>query len=125
MIYKNEKLLVIVVLGLLLSPNAYADDHIITIKCKYDDPGLSFLKPIYVINLETKKVKVGATSMYVLNYSDNEILLGKANAALSEKMKIDRITGRYQKEQIFYGTSEEEKKVVNGSGICQKVEKAF
>ena len=48
--------------------------------------------------------------MYVLNYSDNEILLGKANAALSEKMKIDRITGRYQKEQIFYGTSEEEKK---------------
>jgi hypothetical protein len=120
-----KKLLVIVVLGLLLSPNAYADDHIITIKCKYDDPGLSFLKPIYVINLETKKVKVGATSMYVLNYSDNEILLGKANAALSEKMKIDRITGRYQKEQIFYGTSEEEKKVVNGSGICQKVEKAF
>jgi len=63
--------------------------------------------------------------MYVLKYTDDEILLGKANAALSEKMKIDRITGRYTKEQIFYGTSEEEKKIVNGSGICQKVEKAF
>ena len=115
----------ILVTVLFFCGNTYADNHIITIQCQYDDPGLSFLKPIYVINLETKKVKVGATSMYVLKYSDTEILLGKANAALSEKMEIDRMTGRYQKEQIFYGTSEEEKKIVNGSGICQKVEKAF
>ena len=120
-----KKYLSIIALALFFSGNAYADNHIITIQCQYDDPSLSFLKPIYVINLETKKVKVGATSMYVLKYSDTEILLGKANAALSEKMEIDRMTGRYQKEQIFYGTSEEEKKIVNGSGICQKVEKAF
>ena len=120
-----KKLFITLLLAFFSSNTAFADNHIITIQCKYDDTGLSFLKPIYVINLETKKVKVGATSMHILKYSDNEILLGKANAALSEKMEIDRITGRYQKEQIFYGTSEEEKKIVNSSGICQKVEKAF
>ena len=120
-----KKLFLALLFAIFSSNTSYADSHTITIQCQYDDPNLSFLKPIYVINLETKKVKVGATSMYVLKYTDDEILLGKANAALSEKMKIDRITGRYTKEQIFYGTSEEEKKIVNSSGICQKVEKAF
>ena len=120
-----KKLLAIVVLGLLWSGNAFADNHIITIQCKHDDPSLSFLKPIYVINLETKKVKVGATSMHVMKYDENKIILGKVNAALSEIMKIDRITGLYEKEQIFYGISGEDKKEVKGSGICQKIEKAF
>jgi len=121
----KKKLFIALLFALFSSNTSYADSHIITIQCQYDDPNLSFLKPIYVINLETKKVKVGATSMYVLKYTDDEILLGKANAGISEKMKIDRITGRYTKEQIFWGASEEEKKIVNSSGICQKVEKAF
>ena len=120
-----KKLLGIVVLGLLWSGNTFADNHIITIQCKHDDPSLSFLKPIYVINLETKKVKVGATSMHVVKHDENKIILVKVNAALSEIMKIDRITGLYEKEQIFYGISGEDRKEVKGSGICQKVEKAF
>lgn len=120
-----KKLLSILVLSLLFCGSAYAGNHIITIQCKYDDPSLSFLKPIYVINLETEKVKVGATSMQVIKHDENKIILGKVNAALSEIMTIDRITGLYQSKKIFYGTSEEDKKEVKGSGICQKVEKAF
>ena len=120
-----KKLLGIVVLSLLLSGNVFADNHIITIQCKHDDPNLSFLKPIYVINLETKKVKVGATSMHVVKHDENKIILGKVNAALSEIMKIDRITGLYEKDQTFYGSSKEDEKKIKSSGICQKVEKAF
>ena len=113
----------ILVLTLLLSGNAYADKQII-IQCADDDPKI-FLLPIYNINLENKKVKVGASSLYVLKYNENELILGEVTALYSEKMEIDRITGRYQKLQIFYGKSEEEKKVIKSSGICEKVEKAF
>jgi len=120
-----KKLLSIIALGLFLSGNAYADNHIITIQCKNDDPDLSIFRPIYVINLETKKVEVGATYMQVVKYSEKEILLGKSNAGVSEMMQIDRLTGRYSSEQTFWGKSEEEKKIIISTGYCIKIKKAF
>ena len=100
-----KKLLVIVVLGLLLCGNAFAEKHILTIQCQDDDPNLSIFKPIYIINLDNKKVKVGASSMQVVKHNENKIILGKVNAGLSEIMTIDRITGLYNSEKIFYGTT--------------------
>tara|TARA_B110000902_G_C13822466_1_gene404236 strand:- start:147 stop:515 length:369 start_codon:yes stop_codon:yes gene_type:complete len=115
----------ILVICSLLGGNAYADNHIITIQCKNDDPDLSIFRPIYVINLETKKVEVGATYMQVVKYSEKEILLGKSNAGVSEMMQIDRLTGRYSSEQTFWGKSEEEKKIIISTGYCIKIKKAF
>ena len=120
-----KKLLGIVVLCLLLSGNVFAEKHILTIQCQDDDPNLSIFKPIYIINLDNKKVKVGASSMQVVRYNENKIILGKVNAGLSEIMNIDRITGLYTSEKIFYGSTEEDKKKILSSGVCVKKEKAF
>ena len=120
-----KKFLGIVVLSLLLSGNVFAEKHILTIQCQDDDPNLSIFKPIYIINLDNKKVKVGASSMQVVRYNENKIILGKVNAGLSEIMNIDRITGLYTSEKIFYGSTEEDKKKILSSGVCVKKEKAF
>ena len=120
-----KKFLYLIFFSLLFSVNAYADNHIIIIQCKNDDPDLSIFRPIYVINLETKKVEVGATYMQVVKYSEKEILLGKSNAGVSEMMQIDRLTGRYSSEQTFWGKSEEEKKIIISTGYCIKIKKAF
>ena len=42
-----KKLLGIMVLGLLLSGNAYADEDMLLIQCQSDDPKLSKFKPLY------------------------------------------------------------------------------
>tara|TARA_B100000963_G_C22441691_1_gene586887 strand:- start:106 stop:489 length:384 start_codon:yes stop_codon:yes gene_type:complete len=124
-IKKMKKLLAIVVLVLLWSPQVLAKEDVITIQCQSDDPNLAIFKPIYIINLKTKSVKVGASTMQVVKFSDTEIILGKVNPALSQIMKIDRLSGRYEDTSTFYGeTKEQEKKIVE-TGICIKKEKAF
>ena len=122
-----KKLLGIVVLGLLLSGNAYADNHIITIQCENNDPKLSFLRPVYIINLEKRTVVVGASKMGVAEYSETEIILVKANAAMSEIMEINRLNGRYTSKKRFYAgaSSKEDEKEIIETGICVKKEKAF
>ena len=120
-----KKLLAIVVLGLLWSPQVLAKEDVITIQCQSDDPNLAIFKPIYIINLKTKSVKVGASTMQVVKFSDTEIILGKVNPVFSKIMKIDRLSGRYEDTSTFYGeTKEQEKKIVE-TGICIKKEKAF
>ena len=54
-----KKLLFTILFTLVLSGGAFANNHLILIQCKDDNPDLAFLQPIYEINLETKKVKVG------------------------------------------------------------------
>ena len=120
-----KNLLLSLIFTLCLTNISLADSHIITIQCKDDDPEMSIFRPIYVINLETKKVEVGATYMQVVKYSENEILLGKANAIVSEMMKIDRLTGRYSSEKTFWGNSEDEKKIITTTGYCIKLKKVF
>ena len=63
--------------------------------------------------------------MQVVKHNENKIILGKVNAGLSEIMTIDRITGLYTSEKTFYGTTEEDKKIILSSGVCIKREKAF
>ena len=120
-----KKLLAIVILGLLWNSQVSAKEEIITIQCQSNDPNLAIFKPIYIINLKTKSVKVGDTSMQVVKYSDTEIILRKINPVFSKIMKIDRLSGRYEDTSTFYGeTKEQEKKIVE-TGICIKKEKAF
>ena len=120
-----KKLLAIIVLGLLWSGNAYSDEKILTIQCQHDDPNLAIFKPIYTINLKTKSVKVGASTMQVISYSDSDIILGKVNPALSEIMKLNRLTGRYESNKTFYGKTKEDEKKIIETGSCVKIEKAF
>ena len=120
-----KKLLGILVLSLLFSGNVFADSHIISIQCKSDDPGLAIFKPIYIINLKTKKVKVGAGKKYLIKFTEDEIVIGDSSAGMSDKMKINRFSGRYEKELIFYGKTEEEKSVINTTGIWVRKKQVF
>ena len=120
-----KKLLGILVLILLFSGNVFADSHIISIQCKSDDPALTIFKPIYIINLKTKKVKVGAGKKYLIKFTEDEIVIGDYSAGMSDNMKINRFSGRYEKELIFYGKTEEEKSVINTTGICVRKKQVF
>jgi hypothetical protein len=115
----------ILVLGLLLSGNAYAEEKDIIIQCQSDSPKFVHIKPIYIINLETKSAKIGVGSMQVVNYSETEIILGKVNEIYSNIMKFNRLTGRYNSDSIFYGKTKEDEKRITDTGTCIKIKKAF
>ena len=117
-----KKLLIIIVLSLLWNGNSYAEDDIILIQCQNDNPDLALFRPLYEINLKTKKVKVGASEYYVVGYDTNEILIRKATSVLDIKITFNRNTGRY--EQISTTVGKERKEIVE-KGICVKRKKAF
>ena len=75
-----KKLLFTILFTLVLSGGAFANNHLILIQCKDDNPDLAFLQPIYEINLERKKVKVGMSEMIVAREStETELILVKSN----------------------------------------------
>ena len=114
----------ILVTVLFFCGNAYADNHILIIKCKDDDPNMPFT-PTYIINFETKKVKVGATEMQVNKNTETLLILDKVTPGLFRRTSINRLTGQYMSKLIIYGTSKEEQKEVITIGMCKKIEKAF
>jgi hypothetical protein len=118
----------LITISLLFSVKAYADNHLILIQCKDDRPELAFLQPIYEINLETKKVKVGYAEMVVArNTTETELILVKSNPVMAEILTINRNTGKYISKKRFFsstGNKEDEKKITE-TGICVKIEKAF
>ena len=120
-----KKILGIIVLSLLLSGNAYAEEKDIIIQCQSDNPKFVYIKPIYIINLETKSAKIGVGSMQVVNYSETEIILGKVNEIYSNIMKFNRLTGRYNSDSLFYGKTKEDEKRITDTGTCIKIKKAF
>ena len=123
-----KKLLSILVLSLLFGVTGHADNHLILIQCKDDRPEMEVLQPIYEINLETKKVKVGMAEMVVSrNSTETEIILLKSNPVMAEIMRINRNTGKYISKKRFFSTTgnkEDEKKFI-ATGVCAKIEKAF
>ena len=123
-----KKLLFTILFTLVLSGGAFANNHLILIQCKDDNPDLAFLQPIYEINLETKKVKVGMSEMMVAREStETELILVKSNPVMAEIMRINRNTGKYISNKRFFATTgnqEDEKKIIE-TGICVKKEKAF
>ena len=124
-----KKLLGIVVFSLLLSSNAYSDNHLILIQCKDDRPEMSLLQPIYEINLETKKVKVGMKEMIVhRGTTETEIVLVNSNSVMAEVLRINRNTGRFVHKKRFFAIStgkEEDEKKFTETGVCVKKTKAF
>ena len=123
-----RKIILLITISLFFSVKAYADNHLILIQCKDDRPELAFLQPVYEINLETKKVKVGYAEMVVSrNTTETELILLKSNAAMAEIMTINRNTGKYISKKIFYAgaSSKEDEKRITETGICIKKEKAF
>jgi hypothetical protein len=115
----------ILVMGFLFSGNAYAEEKNITIQCQSDNPKFVSIKAIYIINLETRSAKIGVSSMQVVNYSETEIILGKVNEIYSKIMKLNRLTGRYNSDSLFYGKTKEDEKRITDTGTCIKIKKAF
>lgn len=123
-----KKFFAILLYSFLFIVNSIADDNLIIIQCKNDNPDLAFLQPIYEINLETKKVKVGHTEMVVSrNTTETELILVKSNPVMAEIMRINRYTGKYISKKRFFATTgnQEDEKKITETGICLKKEKAF
>lgn len=125
MVVAMKKLLLIIFISSLFTNNTFADNHILIIKCKDDDPAMAIFTPTYVINLETKKVKVGASQMQVVKHTETLLILDKVTPGLFRRTSINRLTGQYMSKLIIYGTSKEEQKEVITIGMCEKVERAL
>ena len=120
----------ILVLSLLLSFNARAAG-IIIIKCTPDDSNKSE-KPVYHMNLSTGEALVGNKSMMIDKWSDSQITLIKPNtvgiglsSGVSEKIILDRLSGKYKKLLIIHGEDKTGDKKITSTGTCRKITKAF
>ena len=100
-------------------------EDVIYIQCQNDDVRFKHYKPIYTINLKTNSVKVGAFTYQIVNFSETEMILSMVTPGLVIMMKLDRMSGRYEKNATFYGETKKQERKVRETGICIKKEKAF
>ena len=119
------RLIFIIFLNLIFLNKTYAKEPMILIQCKSDNPDFAIFRPIYEINLETKKAKAGGATYYVIKYDSNEILIGDVNAVMEVRIIFNRNNGKYMKTSRFFGKTKEEEKKIIETGICAKKEKAF
>jgi len=97
------------------------------IQCKSDNPDFSFLRPIFEINFKTKKVKVGGAQYWVTKVTEDEIMIYKLNPVVESRITFNRINGKYYDRKTFFSDTGDKKdeKVVQDTGQCVKIEKAF
>jgi len=122
-----KKLLAIIVLGLLWSGNANADEDMLLIQCQSDDPKLSKFKPLYEIYPKTGKARAGPIK-YVINYFAEEgILISSVNDPVMESfIFFYRNTGKYKHTKNFPAKKEGGvEKQIKEFGTCVKKEKVF
>lgn len=119
----------IFVLGFLFGGAAVAEkkNNQLIIQCKSDNPDLELLRPIYEINFETKKVKVGDAEYLINTVTEDEIVIRKTNFAIDSLITFNRVNGKYYDRQIFFSQTGDRKdeKVIKETGQCVKIDKAF
>ena len=127
-----KKLLAIIVLGLLLSGNAYANVKIL--ECKQiieidaDIGDNLIIKHIVEINLDSKSIETSCTScnnadktLYEISKDTDESIVARSLAGLSGEQYLD--LNRYTLELIYHFYSEDS--VYQGGSVfeCNKLEK--
>lgn len=117
-----RNLISIFLLFFFFSNPVKSNEDFLTLQCQSENPDLAIFKPIYIINLKTKKVKVGGdTSFELVHITPHQLVLASHTANSQRIMKIDRLTGKYNQDRKEHSSG---KKDVD-TGICIKKEKLF
>jgi hypothetical protein len=117
-----RKLISIFLLVFFFTNPVKSNEDFLTLQCQSENPDLAIFKPIYIINLKTKKVKVGGdTTFELVHITPHQLVLASHTANSQRIMKIDRLTGKYNQDRKEHSSGKKN----FDNGICVKKDKVF